>query len=283
MRRGYLLTAWVVAACSSAPTPRTAPGPTSAPAAGSVPPKPGTAPAGMVVARLGTGDLRFLLARHDSLTLQYPTGSQMQVLNREAWVRLLLTSADGITIVLDSLRTSAGVPLDSLRALDGLVWTGTLERGRVVTLTPSRAAALAEQLALPLVTDLLPALPADGVKGGSAWRDSTVGAQRVAGAQLPMTTVTEYQVREATGLRELEVRGTSQLSAKGTSAQFGQTIDIVASGTRQHLWRLTSTGQLAGTQGSDSLALSLDVPSVGQTVPATQLGRFSATRMPATR
>jgi len=237
----------------------------------------------MEVARLGTGDLRFEVARHDSLTLQYPSGSQVQVLDRKAWVRLLLTSTDGITIVLDSLRASGGLPPDSLRALDGLVWTGGLERGRVGTLRPSRTAALAEQLALPLVTDLLPALPASGVKSGSAWRDSTISAQRVVGAELPMTTITEYRVRDASGRRELEVLGASQLNAKGSSAQFGQAIDIVASGTRQRTWRLAPTGQLAGAEGTDSLTLSLDVPSVGQTVPATQLGRFTATRMPATR
>ena len=283
MRRGFLLAVWAVAACSSASAPRTAPKPAPAPAAGAASPKPGAAPSGMEVARLGTGDLRFEVARHDSLTLQYPTGSQMQVLDRTAWVRVLLTSADGITIVLDSLRASGGLPPDSLRALDGLVWTGMLERGRVGALKPSRTAALAEQLALPLVTDLLPALPASGVKGGSAWRDSTVSTQRVVGAELPMTTITEYQVRDASGRRELEVLGASHLSAKGSSAQFGQTIDIVASGTRQRTWRLAPTGQLAGAEGTDSLTLSLDVPSVGQTVPATQLGRFTATRIPAAR
>jgi hypothetical protein len=283
MRRRYLLAAWVVAACSSTPPPRPAPKPAPSPAPGPGTSKPGATQAGLAVSRLGTGDQRFEVARHDSLTLQYPTGSQMQVLDRTAWVRLLLTSADGITIVLDSLRSSAGLPPDSLRALDGLVWTGTLEGGRVGTLRPSRTATLAEQLALPLVTDLLPALPPGGVQSGSAWRDSTVSAQRVVGAELPMTTITEYQVRVPSGRRELEVLGASQLGAKGSSTQFGQTIDIVASGIRQRTWRLTPTGQVAGAEGSDSLTLSLDVPSVGQTVPATQLGRFTATRMPATR
>jgi hypothetical protein len=281
-RRRLLLGAWVVAACSSATTPGTPSGPAPAPAGGAAP-KPGAAPSGMEVARLGTGDLRFQVTRHDSLSLQYPTGSQMQVLDRTAWVRLLLTSGGGITIVLDSLRSPTGLPVDSLRALDGLVWTGTLERGHVGTLRPSRQAPLGDQLALPLVTDLLPVLPATGARSGATWRDSTMNSQRVVGADLPMSIATEYQARETTGRRELEVLGTSQLRAKGSSAQFGQAIDIEASGTRQRSWRLSPTGQLVGAEGSDSLTLSLDVPSVGQTVPATQLGRFTATRIPAAR
>ena len=282
MRRRFLLGAWAVAACSSATVPGTPSGPAPAPA-GAGAPKPGTPASGLEVARLGPGDLRFQISRHDSLNLQSPTGSQLQVLDRTAWVRLLLTSDNVVTIVLDSLRSPAGLPVDSLRALDGLVWTGTLERGHVGAMRPSRRAPLGEQLALPLVTDLLPVLPTTGAKSGATWRDSTVNAQRVVGADVPMSIATEYQARDATGRRELEVVGASQLRAKGSSAQFGQTIDIVASGTRQRTWRLSPTGQLAGAEGSDSLTLSLDVPSVGQTVPATQLGRFTATRIPAVR
>jgi len=237
----------------------------------------------MEVARLGPGDLRFQVVRHDSLTLQYPTGVQSQVLDRTAWLRVLLTSGDGLTIVLDSLRAPAGVPIDSLRPLDGIVWTGTLEHGRIGPLKPSRQAALAEQLALPLATELLPALPAAGAKSGATWRDSTRTAQRVVGADLPMTAITEYLAQDAAGRKELEIVGRSTLTAKGTSAQFGQPIEIAASGTRKRTWRLTPAGQVTGAEGSDSLTMMLDVPSVGQTVPATQIGRFTATRLPAPR
>ena len=284
MRRRFLLGAWALAACASATVPGTPSGPAPALAgAGAGAPKPGAPASGLEVARLGTGDLRFQVSRHDSLNLQYPTGSQLQVLDRTAWVRMLLTSDNVVTIVLDSLRSPAGLPADSLRTLDGLVWTGTLERGRVGALRPSRRAPLGEQLALPLVTDLLPVLPTTGARSGATWRDSTMNAQRIVGADLPMSIATEYQARDATGRRELEVVGASQLRAKGASAQFGQTIDIVANGTRQRTWRLSTAGQLTAAEGTDSLMLSLDVPSVGQTVPATQLGRFTATRIPAAR
>jgi hypothetical protein len=284
MMRQVLLGTLFVAACSSATTPGTSPAPAPAPSGGATPKAGTTTSSGLEVARLGSGDLRFQVSRHDSLSLQYPTGSQMQVLDRLAWVRLLLTANDGIiTIVLDSLRSPAGLPADSLRALDGLVWTGTMERGRVGALRPSRHAPLGEQLALPLVRDLLPVLPTTGAKSGSTWRDSTTNAQRVVGADLPMSIATEYHARDAAGRPELEVLGASRLSAKGTSAQFGQTIDIAASGTGQRTWRLSPAGQVTGAEGSDSLTLSLDVPSVGQTVPAIQFGRFTATRIPAAR
>jgi len=283
MRARLALGALLCAACSAAPAPSGAPGPAAPTTGGAAPAKPTTTTSGMEVARLGSGDLRFQVIRHDSLTLQYPTGIQTQVLDRRAWMRVLLTSGDGLTIVLDSLRAPAGIPVDSLRPLDGIVWTGTLDHGRIGALKPSRQAALAEQLALPLATELLPALPAGGARSGATWRDSTRTAQRVVGADLPMTAVTNYLAQDAAGRKELEIVGRSTLAAKGTSAQFGQPIDIAASGTRQRTWRLTPTGQVTGAEGSDSLAMMLDVPSVGQTVPATQISRFSATRLPAAR
>ena len=151
------------------------------------------------------------------------------------------------------------------------------------TLEPSRQAALAEQLALPLVLELLPALPTTGVKTGATWRDSTTSQQRVAGATLPVTAVTSYDAHDAAGKRELEVVGSSRVRGKGTSTTFGQPIDITADGTRQRTWRLTPAGQLTGAEGSDSIGMTLDVPSVGQTVPATQIGRFTATRISPSR
>ena len=81
MRRWFLLGAWAVAACSSATVPGTPSGPAPAPA-GAGAPKPGAPASGLEVARLGPGDLRFQISRHDSLNLQYPTGSQLQVLDR---------------------------------------------------------------------------------------------------------------------------------------------------------------------------------------------------------
>ena len=281
MRVRLLLGACLVAACSTgSPEPTTAPAPSRpAPSGGGAAPKPAT-PSGIEVARLAPGDLRFQVTRHDSLTLLYPTGSQSQVLDRTAWLRVLLTSDNAVTIVLDSLRSTGGLSPDSLRALDGLLWNGAIERGRLGALRPSRTSSLAEQLALPLAQELVPALPVTGVKAGATWRDSTTRAQHVVGAELPMTAVTEFTVRDAASRKELELVGAARLAAKGTSAQFGQPIDITASGTRQRTWRLSSTGQLSGVEGSDSLAMALDVPSVGQTVPATQVGRLTATRVP---
>jgi hypothetical protein len=246
-----------------------------------VPGAPAAQPAASTfeVARFGSSDARYRIERRDSLELQYPTGPQAQVVERTAWVRLLVAGGTQVTMVLDSMR-SAVLPLDSLRPLDGTAWSGTLEGGRRVgPLATTRRAPLAEQLALPMLRDLLPSLPEAPARGGSAWRDSTTTVQRLAGAELPVTVVAEYRAAEHAAARELAVTADARVTARGTSTTFGQPIEIAGAGTRQRTWRLSPAGQLLGAEGSDSVALTLDVPAVGQTVPATQRSRFSVTRL----
>ncbi|MCU0619891.1 MAG: hypothetical protein MUC69_00130 [Gemmatimonadales bacterium] len=239
------------------------------------------APAPLRVARLASTDARYRLERRDSLLLEYPNGSQAQVLQRTAWIRLLLAAGAGepLTLVLDSLRTTGSLPLDSLRPLDGMVWKGRLSQGRVVDLQPSRQAPLADQLVTPLLVDLLPMMPAAGIAAGDSWRDSTARPERLAGAELPTSVTTSYRASDGAGRVTLDVHADAQVTARGTSTQFGQPIEIVAQGTRHHAWRLSPAGQLEGSTHADTLRLSLDVPSVGQTVPATQVGHTTATRI----
>ncbi|HEX5633366.1 MAG TPA: hypothetical protein VFX50_09065, partial [Gemmatimonadales bacterium] len=203
--------------------------------------------------------------------------------DRTAWVRLLIAGGTQVTVALDSMR-SPSIPADSLRPLDGTVWTGTLEEGRRLgALTSVRRTPLAEQVALPMMRDLLPVLPETGARSGATWWDSTTTPQRLAGAELPVTTVTDYRAAETAGARELAITGDTRVSAKDTSATFGQPIEITASGVRQRTWLLSAGGQLVSAEGSDSVAMTLDVPSVGQTVPATQRTRFVVTRVGAAR
>jgi hypothetical protein len=243
-----------------------------------VTPVPGTS---LAVARLGSIDARYRVVRRDSLVLEYPNGSQVQVLERTAWLRLLLvaTGSETATVVLDSLRSNGSLPLDTLRTLDGMLWRGSLQQGRLGPLAASRSAPLAEQLVAPLLADLLPSLPGAGARAGDSWRDSTVRAERLAGAELPTTVVREYHAAEGPARLTLDLSADAQLSARGTSTQFGQPIEIDARGTRHHRWRLTPAGQLEGGEASDTLRLTLEVPSVGQTVPATQVGHTTTTRI----
>lgn len=240
-----------------------------------------TPSASLAVARLGSADARYLVVRRDSLVLEYPNGSQVQVLERTAWLRLLLVASgsESVTMVLDSLRSSGSLPRDTLRTLDGMLWRGALQQGRLGPLTASRSAPLADQLVAPLLGDLLPWLPPGGVRAGDSWRDSTARPERLAGAELPTTVVREYRAAEGPARLTLDVSADAQLGARGTSTQFGQPIEIDARGTRHHRWRLTPGGQLEGGEASDTLRLTLDVPSVGQTVPATQVGHTTTTRI----
>ena len=54
---------------------------------------------------------------------------------------------------------------------------------------------------------------------------------------------------------------------------------MTLAGTRIRTHRLSQAGVIMAVTGRDSLALTFDVPSVGQTVPATQLARVVVERL----
>ena len=73
------------------------------------------------------------------------------------------------------------------------------------------------------------------------------------------------------------------MAGGGKAEQFGEQIGVTLSGTRTRNHKLSSGGQVLSVEGSDSLAISFDLPSVGQTVPATQRGHVSIQRIQGNR
>lgn len=241
----------------------------------------------MTVARYAPGESRYAIERVDTLTVQYPTSVQTQVVQRSAWVRMSIgpgLSSAQVMLTVDSVRAGT-LSRDSLKLGDGSRWTGQLLEGRMLTgLGPTEPNPIAEQLVGSALADLLMPLPAGGARGGFSWRDTVQVAERVAGAEIPVTAIRDVngdvveQPAEA-----LRLASVATLEGKGTSTRFGGDIGVDLKGIRYRTRQITQAGNLLAVEGRDSLALTFDVPSVGQTVPATQIGHLSIQRISGPR
>lgn len=288
MRCRAPLAIWLAAiACGPSSTGGTKP-PAPAPSSRPSPYEPSKA-AGTAtsVARYTSSDVRYAIDRADTITFQYPNGLQTQGVDRSIWVRLIIgpgAATAPVNITLDSIRV-ANVPRDSLLSADGLRWTGTLEDGaRLGTLTPSSHHALAERLVGQVLRDLVATLPPGGATAGATWTDTTKTTEQVAGSEVPVTVVRAARAVGQPGTPPaLMLESSSTVTGSGKSEQFGAQIGVALSGTRTRSHKLSAGGQLLSADGRDSLAISFDLPSVGQTVPATQRGHFSIQRIQGSR
>lgn len=291
MKCRALLAVWLAAiACGpsgSGGTKQPVPVPTAKPTAPS-PTQPTSAAGGAVaVARYSSSDARYAIDRADTITFQYPNGLQTQIVDRSIWIRLIIgpgATTAPVNITLDSIRVT-NVPRDSLLSADGLRWTGTLEDGaRLGSLTPSSRHALAEQLVGNTFRDLIAALPPGGARSGASWTDTTATTEQVAGNPIDVTVVRAVHATGPSGTPAVvSLESVSQVTGGGKSQRFGEEIGVAVTGTRLRTHRLSPSGLVLSVEGRDSLALAFDLPSVGQTVPATQRGHLSIQRIQGTR
>jgi len=106
----------------------------------------------------------------------------------------------------------------------------------------------------------------------------------VAGSEIPVTVIRGARAEDPGSTPpQLLLESSSSIAGDGKSQRFGEEIGVALSGTRSRTHRLSATGQLLSAEGRDSLAISFDLPSVGQTVPATQRGHLSIHRIQGSR
>jgi hypothetical protein len=239
-------------------------------------------------------DAGYALVRHDSLTLQLPGGAnQLQLIDRTAYLHLSLapdTNGYLVTIVLDSMQAAVGgVPAspDSIIPARGTRWTATLKPdGELSALKADRSTTLGDQIGSNLRL-LFPSLPAEGVRPGMEWTDTTDVPLRADAFDAVEHSMTKYRSSDSDDPRarkavKLEGSATYQRTGKGT--QYNQQLEMTASGSRSVVYYLNPEGTLASGRGSDTGDLTITVPAVGQTVPVKQSGSYTITALrPAKR
>jgi hypothetical protein len=232
---------------------------------------------------MGGGFLRYALARRDSIVATMPTGeAQMQVLGRTAFVTISWIAADTGTrltaqvdsVVADSGLTSYTASLDSAR---GLRWTALrLPNGRLTAVSTGRGSLVGDQIR-DQVQLLFPVLPASGAHPGDAWTDSTTRPTRVSAFEANETAVTSSVASATLTTGNLfEIATVRERRASGEGTQFNQAMTVQASGTDTLTYRLATDGRVIEVAGNRNTDLVVQLPSIGQSVPAHE---SSALRM----
>ena len=230
----------------------------------------------------------FALARIDSLTVVMSGAEQGQVLDRTLFLTVTSEPSGAgrqITVLVDSLQArEAGLvsPL-ALDSLKGMRWTGSLSpEGRMGRFAASRATLLGAPLDGQFRL-LFPLLPPGGVSSGGTWSDSTSDTVQVSafgGRDQARLQYTAGDAERAVGLPVLPVALQRLSTITGLASQSGQTISLSGTDSTQAVYRISSAGRLLAVDGHSISALTISIPSVGQTLPASQRAVFSLTRLP---
>jgi len=273
--------------CSSSTPPATAgPAPAAAPGRAASTPVASRAPAsrrGSVVYQ-PMARTTYVIRRQDSVTVQLPNGlPQTQELTRTVY--LAVASAAGspmrVSITLDSVLVGGvGISQAAADSARGTQWTGTLSpEGRLSGLTADRVTAVGQQLSGMLPT-FFPTLPGGGARDGAQWTDTLTDTLRAMAFNVRETAVVSSRAAADNGVR---IESTVAFTRTGGGSQFGQAVEVQATGTRQLTSRLRPDGVLTETTGTESSNMTLTIPAVGQSLPVRQSASFTVTLAPTGR
>jgi hypothetical protein len=233
----------------------------------------------------------YRLEHRDSLVLEYPGGaSQTQARDRVAFLHLTLAGAPekgtyAVTVTLDSLEaleSGTPVPVDSVAAARGTVWSGTLSSvGTLSPLKADRSSTLTDELAGHLRL-LFPALPQGGVREGMQWADSTqypLVSDAFTGTESSVTVYRATDKQNTEGRDAIPLETSSKYIRAGKRVQAEQELEMTASGTRTGVHRLGVDGVLVSAQGTDTGEMMISVPALGQTVPIKRSSTYAVTSL----
>lgn len=237
--------------------------------------------------RSGGGIHRYAFVRRDSVVATMPTGeTQVQLIGRTAYLTLTWVGADTgtrITAQVDSLSADSGLTgftaaLDSAR---GVRWTA-LRRpdGHLAALSGGRSSLVGDQLRDQLLL-FFPVLPAAGAHDGATWTDSTALPTRVSAFEATETARSASSASTpANGANALDIAVVRIRSASGEGTQFNQPMTVQATGLDSLTYRLSPDGRVIDVIGHRTTDLVVQLPSIGQQVPAHEVSYLRMTLLP---
>lgn len=270
------------------------PAPTSAPSPGpgnrpSIDPSRTDAPnhASIHYPSSGGGIARYQLSRRDSIAVSMPSGeSQLQISVTTAFTTLVWTATDSGTRMsasVDSLVADRDFPLpfaqiDSVRQAR---WTFLrTANGRISEVSGGPASLRGDQVRDQLLL-LFPPLPEGGARPGATWSDSAFFPARVSAFEATEQADVLVQAAPLAGPRgSLNVTVTRARTASGEGTQFGQAITVRATGVDSLDAVLGPDGRVLDVTGTRTTDLVVDLPAIGQSVPAHQVSFLRAILLP---
>jgi len=235
----------------------------------------------------GAGIDRYMLARRDSIAVSMPSGeSQLQVRASTAFVTLTWTATDtgtGVSVVLDSLVADRDFPLPfaQIDSAHQARWTFVrTPTGRIADLGGGPASLHGDQVR-DQVALLFPPLPEGGARPGASWSDSASVPSRVSAFEAAERAAVTAQAAPSAGPRgSLRVTVVRTRTASGEGTQFGQAITVRATGVDTLDIDLALDGRVQGASGTRVTDLVVDLPAIGQSVPARQVSFLKASLLP---
>jgi hypothetical protein len=275
----------LAAACSSGTPSTRQPAPSPGAPAPSVDPIRNTPvpEAAISYPKAGGGVARYSLARQDSLTAAMPTGErQVQLVGRTAFITVAWIAADTgtrVSVSIDSVLGESGVgfvqaALDSAR---GTRWSGLrLPNGQLTALSGAPRSQVGDQVRDELQL-LFPILPPEGAQPGVTWSATVTGPVRVSAFEATDTAAITSQSGTVGPNGALDIGVVRSRSASGQGEQFGQPITVRATGSDTLTYRIAPDARVLSVSGVRSTALVIDLPSIGQSVPANERSAFQMT------
>jgi hypothetical protein len=231
--------------------------------------------------RTGAGISHYAFTRRDSVVATMPSGEeQVQILARTAYLTLTWVAADSgtrITTAIDSLVADSGLtlPMVALDSARGTRWTALRPPGGGLTgIAGNRNSLLGDQVRDQLVL-LFPRLPADGLRPGTRWTDSTQTAARVSAFEAEEISLTNSDAGPQLASGVVPIQVTISRSATGEASQFGQPMSVKATGSDTLDYQFGSDGKILEVSGHRWTSLVVEISSIGQKVPANEISSVS--------
>jgi hypothetical protein len=183
-----------------------------------------------------------------------------------------------LAVTLDSIRPDPDVyiPPASLDSARQTQWTGRfLQDGRLLDLVATQQSWLGEQVGSQLSL-LFPILPAEGVRVGATWSDSSTRRIKVGAIETAETGRTQYTAAAAVsyaGVSAIRIESTLSATLWGAGNELGQ--ELSGTATDSMVYHMGVDGRMLGGSGTESADMTITVTAVGQMVPAHQFSRFS--------
>jgi hypothetical protein len=210
-----------------------------------------------------------------------PSGEQqVQILARTAFLTLTWVAADTgtkITTTIDSMVADSGltIPAQLLDSARGTRWTALRPpTGGLIGITGNRSSLLGDQIRDQLVL-LFPRLPAEGVRSGAQWTDSTQTPARVSAFEATEVSLSRSQAGELLSSGGVPIQVTMSRSATGEATQFGQAITINATGSDTLDYQFEKDGRVSQASGRRWTSLVVELAAIGQRVPANETSSVS--------
>lgn len=224
----------------------------------------------------GGGLEHYALWCRDSVQATLPTGeTQIQLFGRTAHVTVSWVGVDSgaqVTAVVDSLipdsgQISFGAILDSAR---GSRWTAFRDpSGRLRGIAGGSGSVVADQVRDQILM-LFPVIPADGVVPGSIWADSLRLPARLSAFNATESVRLSSRAGAPAPDGSLSITTVRLRVAADTGTQFGQPINLRATGSDTLTYRVDPAGRVLEVTGVQASDLVVELPSIGQSVPAQE-------------